>query len=208
MAISALFLDRDGTIIEDRHYLSDPEGVTLLPHAAEGLLRLHQAGIRLFIVTNQSGIGRGYFSLTDYYACEERLAHMLAEKGVRVVETAFCPHAPQKDAEAGMMEEPCACRKPNLGMWHDLQKKYNLKPEECAMVGDKMADVLFGLDAGFAASILVLTGKGQKTADERGFSMGIQASTSSPLHADAPHFVAKDLSAVADWLLSLQSKEK
>ncbi len=188
MPITTLFLDRDGTVIEDRHYLSDPDGVTFLPQVGEALSRLAAQGIRIFIVTNQSGIGRGYFSLEAYLACEARLDAMFAEHGVTVVATAYCPHAP---------EVRCTCRKPHIGMWEQLRDAHNLKAEECVMVGDKMADINFGRNAGFAASLLVLTGKGAKTAQDYGFSKGIQLPACS-----TPHYVAEDLAEVADWISS------
>ncbi len=188
MPITTIFLDRDGTIIEDRHYLSDPDGVTLLPQAGEALSRLAGQGLRIFIVTNQSGIGRGYFSLEDYLACQARLDAMLSELGVTVTATAHCPHAPEK---------PCTCRKPRIGMWEALRDAHNLKAEECVMIGDKMADINFGHNAGFAASILVLTGKGEKTAKDYGFPKGIQLPACS-----TPHFVADNLADAADWIFS------
>ena len=127
MAITTLFFDRDGTLIEDCHYLSDPNGVTLLPQVKRALQEIAKAGIRIFVVTNQSGIGRGYFSIDDYKACEARLDALLAPSNVTITATAFCPHAP---------DEECTCRKPDVGMWETLSHTYNLKAEECAMVGD------------------------------------------------------------------------
>lgn len=188
MPITTIFLDRDGTIIEDRHYLSAPDGVTLLPQAAEALSRFAAEGMRIFIVTNQSGIGRGYYSLEDYLACEERLNSILQEHGVTIADTAHCPHAP---------EARCMCRKPRIGLWEQLRDAHNLKAEECMMIGDKMADINFGRNAGFAASILVLTGKGEKTANDYGFSKGIQLPACS-----TPHFVAENLTDAADWIFS------
>lgn len=189
MPITTLFLDRDGTIIEDRHYLSDPNGVTLLPEAGEALSRLAGQGIQIFIVTNQSGIGRGYFSTEEYLACEARLDALLQDYGVTVIATAHCPHAPDKGS--------CSCRKPHIGMWEQLRDAHGLKAEECVMVGDKMADINFGRNAGFAASILVLTGKGVKTAQDYGFTKGIQLPACS-----TPHFVAENLADMADWIIS------
>ncbi len=188
MPITTIFLDRDGTIIEDRHYLADPDGVVFLSHAAEALARFAAQGMRIFIVTNQSGIGRGYFALDDYLACETRLNTMLEEHGVTVTATAYCPHAP---------ENPCTCRKPRIGMWEQLRDAHGLKAEECIMIGDKMADINFGRNAHFAASILVLTGKGEKTAQDYGFPKGIQLPACS-----TPHFVADNLADAADWIFS------
>ncbi|NHZ48831.1 HAD-IIIA family hydrolase, partial [Nitratidesulfovibrio liaohensis] len=113
----AVLLDRDGTVIEDRHYLSDPSGVTLLPGAARGLAALAAAGARLFLVTNQSGIARGYFTEADLHACNARLDELLGEHGVSLADTAFCPHGP---------DDGCACRKPAPGMWLTLRDRHGL----------------------------------------------------------------------------------
>ena len=156
----AVFLDRDGTIIEDRHYLADPAGVVLLPGAGEALGRLCAAGCGLFVVTNQSGIGRGYFREEDFLACQNRLEELLRPFGAAIAAVRHCPHEPS----AG-----CACRKPGTGMWESLRAAHGLNPAECVMAGDKTEDLLFGLNAGFAASCLVLTGKGESRARELGW---------------------------------------
>ncbi len=161
--IQALFVDRDGTLIEDKHYLSDPKGVCLLPTVGEALQKIVAQGIRIFVVTNQSGIGRGYFQVQDLVACQEELAHQLKEFGVVICDTAYCPHSP---------EEACECRKPSLGMWEQVQKTHNLDPQLCAMIGDKKEDVAFGLNANFAVSALVSTGKGQDVAQKLGLEFG------------------------------------
>ncbi len=198
LPISAVFLDRDGTVIEDRSYLGDPAGVTLLPGAAKGLARLAGQGLRLFIVTNQSGIGRGYFSLDDYLACRAQLRKILAATGVAVTDEAFCPHDP---------DEGCACRKPALGMWFELSQRYDLVPEECLVIGDKAGDLEFGYEAGFALSVLVLSGEGRKTAarlgiDPRSLELdNAQACLETIDKTGRPLLLARDLDAVADWLL-------
>ena len=209
LPITAILLDRDGTIIEDRSYLGDPAGVTPLPGAVEGLARLTAHGLRLFIVTNQSCIGRGYFSLDDYLACRARLNEILAASGVNITDEAFCPH----DPDAG-----CACRKPALGMWENLRGRHGLNPENCIIIGDKAGDLEFGYAAGFALSILVLTGEGQKTAVRLGVSLsglslpGVTRpdpdcpDTAAPAletvgNTGRPLLLARDLNAAADWLL-------
>lgn len=151
--IKNILLDRDGTVIVDKHYLSDPEGVELISGCGEALASLQQAGMRLYIVTNQSGIGRGYFTEDDLHACTVRLDILAEEHDVVLEDTVFCPHAP--DVE-------CNCRKPLTGMWEQLVEMYGLKPEESIMIGDKNADILLGKNARMAASILVLTGKGEQ----------------------------------------------
>lgn len=192
MPVCNILLDRDGTIIEDRHYLADPAGVTLLPGAGEALARLAKAGARLFVVTNQSGIGRGYFTLQDYEACTKRLGELLQAHGVSLADVAFCPHAPEAE---------CSCRKPGQGMWVLLRDRYHLRPEETVMVGDKFDDVRFGRDAGFAASVLVLTGKGADAAQRHGLQPPAGGYRVDAPATGMPHVVARDLGAVADWLL-------
>lgn len=158
----SVFLDRDGTIIEDRHYLADPAGVTLLPGAGEALGRLCAAGCHLYVVTNQSGIGRGYFSEQDFLACQNRLDELLRPFGAKIADFRHCPHDPSRG---------CDCRKPGTGMWKSLCAAHGLNPAECVMVGDKIEDLLFGRNAGFAASCLVLTGKGESRARELGWTL-------------------------------------
>ncbi|MDL2267609.1 HAD-IIIA family hydrolase [Desulfovibrio sp. OttesenSCG-928-G15] len=153
--ITTVLLDRDGTIIEDKHYLSKPEGVKLLPGVADSLSHLTKLGIRLFVVSNQSGIGRGMFPREAADAVNKRMSELLQAKGVTLTDIIYCPHAP----EAG-----CNCRKPSLGMWQALQKAYGIKPEETMMIGDKEEDILFGANANLALRGLVLTGKGPATA--------------------------------------------
>ena len=194
LPLRAVFLDRDGTIIEDKAYLGDPAGVTLLPGALEGLALMAGRGLRLFIVTNQSGIGRGYFTLNDYLACRAELNSRLAARGITIISEAFCPHDP---------DEGCPCRKPGLGMWEDLRAAHSLKPEECMIIGDKAGDLEFGYGAGFALSVLTLTGEGPKTAARLGVDL---PATGAPCletidKTGRPLLLARDLKAVADWLL-------
>ena len=190
-----VILDRDGTVIKDKHYLSDPAGVELLPGAAEGLARLARAGVRLFVASNQSGIGRGYFAEADHRAVTARMNELLAEAGVRIEGAAFCPHAP---------EDGCTCRKPATGMWDALARDFGLDPAETAMVGDKPADVSFGLDAGLAASVLVLTGKGETSAAKLGIAPFEEDVLELPERTPRqPHAVARDLDAACAWLLDM-----
>ncbi len=194
LPVRAVFLDRDGTVIEDRSYLGDPEGVTLLPGAAEGLAHLVERGLRLFIVTNQSGIGRGYFTLDDYLACRAQLNKILAAAGAPLSDEAFCPH----DPDAG-----CPCRKPALGMWRELRGRHGLAPEECMIVGDKAGDLEFGYAAGFALSALVLTGEGLKTAARLDLALPDAGAVCVETvdKTGRPLLLARDLKAVTDWLL-------
>ncbi len=193
--IRNILLDRDGTIVFDKHYQHDPDELELLENAMQGLQRLAAAGMRFFVLTNQSGIGRGYFAESDLAACTERLDGMLAASGVHIVDTVFCPHAP---------DTACHCRKPETGMWETLRERHGLLPEESVMIGDKVADVQLGLNAGLAASVLVLTGKGERHARK----MGLPEPDGETCWLDVasaegrwPTCVARDLAAAADWIL-------
>lgn len=136
-----VFLDRDGTIIEDTHFVSRPDDVRLLPRAAEAIAKLNKAGIPVVIVTNQSGIGRGYFGVAEYELVNNRLNADLEQAGARVDAAYYCPHAPSD-------ENPCACRKPGTALFDEALKKFGVAGSRAAFVGDRMRDVspalLFG----------------------------------------------------------------
>ncbi|TIH19163.1 HAD family hydrolase [Marinifilum sp. JC120] len=147
-----ILLDRDGTIIEDKHYLCDPDGVELCPNAGQGLKAMQDAGYGLIVVTNQSGIGRGYYSEEDMKAVNKRMADLLAEYGIEFKAVYHCPHAPDQE---------CDCRKPTPGMFDQAIAQFGMNPEDCFVIGDKICDVELGM-VRKARSILVRTGKGMK----------------------------------------------
>ena len=130
----AVFLDRDGTIIVDRHYLGDPAGVELLPGAAAAVKRLNDAGIPSILVTSQSGIGRGYFTMEDYGRVSRRLDEVLAAEGAHLDGSYVCPHAPDPDA-------PCACRKPGVLLYERAIKDHGLDGKRSFFIGDMWRDV-------------------------------------------------------------------
>lgn len=172
-----ILLDRDGTVIEDRHYLSDPAGVTLFPGAGQALAALAAAGCRLFLVTNQSGIGRGYFTLADLDACQQHLADLLAPFGVAFTDVVYCPHGPEAD---------CHCRKPRTGMWETLRQRHGLDPAETVIIGDKRDDIGVATGASLGAGILVLTGKGADHASKMGVCPSVSTSPlGSPVFSQA-----------------------
>jgi D-glycero-D-manno-heptose 1,7-bisphosphate phosphatase len=145
MTAPVVVLDRDGTINIDRHYISDPGQLEFLPNAALGLQRLHAMGCRLVIVTNQSGVGRGYFSLEDLERVHRRLQEMIAELGVTIEGIYFCPHRP---------DEGCACRKPGTELIERAGRELGFDPAKSVVIGDKTSDVEFGKAAG-ARTILI-----------------------------------------------------
>ena len=173
----AVFIDRDGTIMIEREYLADPDGVEILPGAFEALAALREAGFALVIVTNQSGIARGYYSLEDYHAVAARLEVLLGEAGVGVDMTRFCPHHPD-------LGGPCPCRKPGTGMYLDAAGELGLDPAGSYYVGDKLTDVLPALELG-GRGILVRTGYGHE----------LEAS------APAQILVVDDLAAAAELIV-------
>ncbi|MDH3270074.1 MAG: HAD family hydrolase [Gemmatimonadota bacterium] len=152
MTRPAVFLDRDGTIIAEKAYLADPDGVALIPGAAEAMKALRDAGYAIVVVTNQSGIARGLYSLDDYHAVAARLEEVLAGRGMIPDETHFCPHHPDQSG-------PCDCRKPETGMYTRAGANLRLDYASSYFVGDKITDVLPARSLG-GQGILVRTGYG------------------------------------------------
>jgi histidinol-phosphate phosphatase family protein len=142
----AIFLDRDGTIIVDKNYLSRVEDLEWFPDSLKALQLLQSLGFDLFIVTNQSGVGRGYFSLESVYVIHRQLQNDLREnKLAPFKDFAICPHLP---------DEGCGCRKPSGQMIRELMEKYHVSPEHAYMVGDKVIDAQAGQDAGIQGVIV------------------------------------------------------
>ena len=151
-----VLLDRDGTVIVERHYLADPAGVELSPGAAAGLRALQQAGFGLVIVTNQSGIARGLFDLPTLERIHARMTALLAAEGVHLDGLFVCPHAPEDD---------CACRKPRTGLVERAVAALHFEPPASFVVGDNVGDILLGRAIG-ATTVLVQTGYGARVAAE------------------------------------------
>lgn len=153
----AAFVDRDGTIIREREYLSDPAGVELLPGAAEGLGALAGAGYAIVVVTNQSGIARGLYDEAAYQAVQRRLVEILAGHAVPVAGSYHCPHHP---AFSGT----CDCRKPGTGLFQRAVREHGLDPARSVFIGDRLRDIEAARELGGRA-FLVRTGYGQEEAE-------------------------------------------
>jgi len=151
-----ILLDRDGTVIEEKNYLRDPAGVALLPGAVEGMRLLRDAGFGLVLITNQSGIGRGYFTLEDLDRVHERLRELLIEVGISLDGIYICPHAP---------EQECECRKPKPKLALDAARDLGFDLTRSWMIGDKAADVGLARNCG-AGAVLVRTGYGAEAEAE------------------------------------------
>ena len=130
----AVFLDRDGTILEDPGYLHDADGAHLLPGAAEGVRRLNEAGFLVITVSNQSGIARGLYPESAYLAVQDRLGALLAAGGARLDASYFCPHHPE-------VSGPCECRKPGLLLFQRAQAAFGVDLARSYWVGDRLSDV-------------------------------------------------------------------
>lgn len=143
---AAVFLDKDGTLIPNVPYNVDVRRMRLLPGVAEGLARLHAAGYPLLVVSNQSGVARGYFTEDKLLHVEQRLREMLADAGVPLAGFRYCPHHPQGSVAAYRFA--CACRKPEPGMLVGLAAEHGLDLARCWMVGDNLSDVEAGRRAG------------------------------------------------------------
>ena len=155
-ARGAAFLDRDGTIIQDAHYLADPARVVLVPGAAAALRRLAGAGYALVVVTNQSGIARGLYTEADFHAVQQRLETLLRAEGVALDGVFHCPHHPEYTGA-------CECRKPQLGMYHRAAEQLGVSLPDSVFVGDRAKDVLPALATG-GRGFLVRTGYGAAEA--------------------------------------------
>jgi len=175
----AVFLDRDGTLIEDKDYLHRPEDVVIFPGASEALKRLKEAGFLLIIVTNQSGIGRGYFTAEDCARVHEHLADEFGKFGVPFAKIYIAPEAPNR---------PSRGRKPSPQFLFDARDEFGIDLTWSYVVGDKISDLECGWNAKVRQSILVRTGYGAKF-EKNNPALGQRA------------VVVDDIRAAADWIL-------
>jgi histidinol-phosphate phosphatase family protein len=146
MGARAVFLDKDGTLVEDVPYNVDPERIRLAPGAAEGLRELHAAGYRLVVVSNQSGVARGYFPEEALTAVENRLRELMAQSGVPLAGFYYCPHHPRGQVAAYAVA--CDCRKPQPGMLVRAAREQGIDLADSWLVGDILDDMEAGRRAG------------------------------------------------------------
>jgi len=176
----AVFLDRDGTLIAEKNYLSRPEDVVIFPGVAGALKRLQEAGFHLFIVSNQSGVGRGYFTLADVDRVHEHLCRELARDGIRFEKVYTAPEAPS---------QPSRGRKPSPQFLFDARDEFALDLAESFMIGDKRIDLECGWNAGVQRSLLVRTGYGAALEQE------------APAELTRA-VIVDDLPEAAEWILN------
>lgn len=180
-----VFLDKDGTLIEDVPYNVDPERIQLTRGAVEGLQLLYAAGYQVIVITNQSGVARGYFPESALFVVEERVRQLLAEFGVPCLGFYYCPHHPN-----GVVQEfaiACSCRKPEPGMLLHAADKHDIDLQEAWFIGDILNDVEAGRRAG-CRTILIDNG------NETEWQLSPERS---------PHYVVTDLTAAAQVITSV-----
>ncbi len=156
----AVFLDRDGTIIEEKNYLQDPDQVVLIAGAAKAISLLSQKGYYIILVSNQSGVARGYFTEKDVIRVNQRVQELLQEQGASIDAMYYCPHHPEGSIAKYKID--CNCRKPKPGMGIQASRELDLELSNCFMIGDKAADVEFAINCGMKNGFLVATGHGKE----------------------------------------------
>lgn len=183
--LSALFLDRDGVVVEEVEYLRRVEDLRLLPGAAAAIRRMNQGGVPVILVTNQSGVARGLLNEDRLGEIHAALTGMLAAEGARLDGLYYCPHHPT--AGAGDYTMDCDCRKPQPGMLLRAAQELEFELRLSALIGDTTGDIAAARAAGCAAAILVQTGHGA-------------AQPAQPGQTGQPDHTAADIAAALDWL--------
>lgn len=158
MAQRFVILDRDGTIIEEKHHLTDPSQLVLIPGVGDALRKLTRLGFGLVLVTNQSPVGRGILTLERLEIIHTRLQFLLMEYGIKLSGIYYCPHTPQDD---------CACRKPRTGLVDRASLELDFDPAESFLIGDNISDIELGHNVG-ATTFLVRTGHGAEAKTKVG----------------------------------------
>jgi D-glycero-D-manno-heptose 1,7-bisphosphate phosphatase len=183
----AVFLDRDGTVNVEVGYLSNLNQLRLIPGAGEAIKRLNRKGLKVVLVTNQSGVARGFFSESFVLETHVLLRKMLSQEGANIDGIYYCPHHPK--AGNSHYTKECDCRKPGTGMINRAAKDLSIDVNKSFVVGDKWSDVELGQRAG-ASSILVKSGFAQ---DDIG--------NVRPDHLNDPDFIAHTITEAVEWIL-------
>jgi D-glycero-D-manno-heptose 1,7-bisphosphate phosphatase len=188
MKRAAVFLDRDGTLNEEVGYLSRPEDFVLIPLAGAAVRRINQAGMAAVVVSNQSGVARGYFDEGVLELIHERLREELGKERAHLDGIYYCPHHPEGAVDA--YRKQCGCRKPEIGMIRKAAQELSIDLSKSYMVGDHLKDIRLAVNAGMR-SVMIMTGHGKDEWTRAG-----NAERSLPDHA------AEDLTAAVDWILA------
>ncbi|MHA1271949.1 MAG: D-glycero-alpha-D-manno-heptose-1,7-bisphosphate 7-phosphatase [Promethearchaeota archaeon] len=174
----AIFLDRDGTLIEDKGYVYKIKDFKLLSGVIKGL-KLLQQHFLLFIITNQSGIGKGYYTIQDFFKFNNHLIKILKQNTIKIEKTFFCPHTD---------EDNCECKKPKTKFIEIITSNYQINLKDSWVIGDHPSDVMLGVNSG-CKTIYLLTGHGQKHFQE--------------LHSEGinPTYIAKNFLSAVNFIL-------
>ena len=184
----AVFLDRDGTIIEDTYYLHDPEKIIVLPYAVKALKKLQNFGFSLVIISNQSGIGRGYFKEKTLTTVNKRLLSMLKHSGINIDGIYYSPY--YKESKIAKYRKGVNFRKPNPGMLLQAAKDLNIELTASYIVGDKESDIGAGVNAGLKSNILI---KGKYKYEKKEF---------------VPDKIAENLDKATDWIIGQETQSR
>ncbi|MEE9151983.1 MAG: D-glycero-beta-D-manno-heptose 1,7-bisphosphate 7-phosphatase [Thermoplasmata archaeon] len=184
MTTKAVFLDRDGTINEEVNYLSKVEQVKILPNSAKAIKLLNKEGFKTIIITNQSGVARGYFSVQTLENIDDHLKNELFKEGALIDAIYYCPHHP---------DDGCACRKPETGLIEKARGDFEIDLSSSFIVGDKLIDLETGYRVG-CKNVLILTGYGSNELKER------------EKWKFQPHHIARDLYDAVMWILGEGSR--
>lgn len=172
----AVFLDRDGTINEDRGYIDSPESLIIIDGAASAVKRLNAKGFKVIVITNQSGVGRGYFTEDAADAVNKRLEEILKKDGAHLDGIYYCPHHP---------DDNCECRKPKTGLIERAKMDFPIDLKKSYVIGDKVSDIEIARGIG-GKGVLVLTGMGKDEQKKLNHK---------------PHYIAHDLKDAVEWII-------
>ncbi len=195
MSHRAVFLDRDGTIARDVHYCRDPRDFDILPRVPAAIHTLNENGFKVVVITNQSGIARGYFTLETLSRIHEKMAAELARDGAFIDAIYLCPHHP---------DEGCECRKPKPALLHQAARDIGIALDRSYMIGDDIKDVQAGKAAG--CRTVWLRPVAADCTDDRAVAADCtddraDSADQGGLHSAASHHVAADLFEAVEWLL-------
>ena len=199
--VTAIFLDRDGTINEEIGFVDRLEKLRLIPGAAEAIRMINESGFKAIVVTNQSGVGRGFFDEETLAATHQKLQTLLLEKGAWIDAFLYCPHHPTEGR--GIYLKDCPCRKPAPGMLLRAKDEWGVTLEDSYIIGDTLKDIEAGARAG-VRGVLVKTGYGSEAAAK------LADATSEPQNTILyrPLSIAADLAEAVRWIIMNQNKKE
>jgi len=184
---SAVFMDRDGTVSEEVGYMRDPEQFRLIPQSAEAIRLINENSLKSIVITNQSGVARGYFSEETVSRVHQKMEKLLSELGAHIDGIYYCPHHPEGIVES--YRKGCDCRKPASGLLTQASKKHAIDLASSYMVGDKVTDLQLAHGVG-ARAVLVLTGYGRDELEKI-----------KKLSLKKPEYVACNLLDAVKWII-------